>query len=112
MQTTRSCARSRQARPVKLLAAKIAASNGLYRELFLSASQGEKVAFTDKTSGYLHTGNEKFDLPMSGAVWQGKPEFDKSSHSYVIQVAVPVRSGGKPIGVLVAGLSMKTLEGR
>jgi len=96
----------------KLLAAKISSSNGVYRELFLNASQGEKVAFTDKTSDYLHSGNEKFDLPMTGAVWQGKPEFDKSSHSYVIQIAAPVRGGGKPIGVLVAGLSMKTLEGR
>lgn len=96
----------------KVLAAKIAGSQGMYRELFLSAAQGEKVAFTGKTSDYLHAGNEKFDLPMTGAVWQGKPEFDKSSHSYVIQLAAPVRSNGKPIGVLVAGLSMKTLEGR
>ena len=91
------------------LAKKIAGSGGMYREAFLSAAQGEKAAFVAKPTSYLHKGEPKFDVPMSGKSWQGNPEFDKSSKSYSIQIAVPVMSGGRPIGVLVVGVSMKTL---
>jgi hypothetical protein len=92
------------------LAKKIAAGKGLYREAFLSAARGEKAAFVTKPTSYIHRGDAKFDEPMSGRVWEGKPEFDKSSRSYAIQLGVPVFSGGRPIGVLVVGISMKELR--
>jgi hypothetical protein len=94
----------------KWLAQKLASSDGMYREAFLNAAKGEKAAFVEKTSSYLHTGDPKFDEPMAGKIWQGKPEFDKSSYSYTVQIAAPVRSGGKPIGVLVVGISMKVIK--
>ncbi len=75
----------------KLLKKKLEESKGLYSEAFLSASQGEKVAFVDKTTSYLHKGQPKFDTPFStGKPWQGQPEFDESSQTHQIQVAVPV----------------------
>lgn len=92
------------------LANKLAAGGGLYREAFLNAAQGEKVAFVEKPSSYLHAGQEKFTEPMAGRIWQGKPEYDKSSQSYSIQIAAPVVSGGRPAGVLVVGLSMKAIK--
>jgi hypothetical protein len=94
----------------KWLAGKLASSKGLYREAFVSAAQGEKVAFFAKPTRYVHKGEPKFDVPMKGSVWQGEPEFDKSSDSYVIQLAAPVIRDGKPIGVLVVGVSMKSLK--
>lgn len=96
----------------KLLKQKIEESKGLYSEAFLSASQGEKVAFADKTSSYLHKGQPKFDTPFtSGKPWQGQPEFDESSQTHQIQIAVPVLAEGKPIGVLVVGVNLTKLEG-
>ncbi|MGH8046552.1 MAG: hypothetical protein ACREKL_04840 [Chthoniobacterales bacterium] len=92
------------------LAKKLSASDGMYREAFLSAAKGEKVAFVEKTTSYLHAGQPKFDEPMSGKIWQGPPEFDKSSYSYTVQIAAPVHSGGKPVGVLVVGISMKMIK--
>jgi hypothetical protein len=92
------------------LAKKLTASKGMYREAFLSAAKGEKVAFVEKTTSYLHAGEPKFDVPMTGKVWQGEPEFDKSSYSYSVQISAPVISSGKPIGVLVAGISMKMIK--
>lgn len=90
---------------------KISDSNGTYAEAFLSAAQGEKVAFFEKTTSYLHKGMPKFDVPFtSGKAWQGQPEFDESSQSHQIQVSVPVVSGGKPVGVLVVGVSLAKLE--
>lgn len=92
------------------LAKKQAASKGLVLEAFLNAAQGEKAAFTAKPSSYLHAKTAKFDDPMIGRPWQGKPEFDKSSYSHSIQLSTPVLDRGKAIGVLVVGFSMKDLK--
>jgi len=92
------------------LTQKVAASDGLYREAFLSAAKGEMVAFVEKPTSYLHAGEPKFDGPMAGKIWQGPPEFDKSSYSYSLQIGAPVRSGGNPVGVLVVGISMKAIR--
>ncbi len=93
-----------------LLTKKMAASHGLIREAFLNAAQGEKVAFVQKPTNYNHAKEPKFDGPMSGQPWQGKPEWDKSSHSHAVQISTPVFDRGKPIGVLVAGVSVKELK--
>ncbi len=95
-----------------LLKQKVDESQGLYSEAFLSASQGEKAAFVDKTSSYIHKRQPKFDTPFtSGKPWQGQPEFDESSQTYQIQIAVPVLADGKPIGVLVVGINLTKLSG-
>jgi hypothetical protein len=95
----------------QFLTQKIDASNDTYSEAFLSAAHGEKVAFYEKTTSYIHRGSPKFDVPFdTGKPWQGKPEFDESSQTHQIQVSVPVLSGGKPVGVLVVGVSLTKLE--
>lgn len=94
----------------KLLKQKLEGSQNLYSEAFLSANQGEKVAFADKTSSYLHKGQPKFDTPFTtGKAWQGQPEFDASSQTHQVQISVPVLSDGKPIGVLVVGVNLTKL---
>lgn len=94
----------------KFLKAKAEEGKEAYPEAFLSGAQGEKVAFIEKTSSYIHKGMPKFDVPFGGKAWQGKPEFDESSQAHQVQVGVPVLSGGKPIGVLVVGLNVTQLE--
>lgn len=94
----------------KQLAEKSKASNGIVSEAFLNAQKGEKVAFLEKTSSYLHAGSPKFDLPFQKLqTWQGKPEFDESSQAYAVQVSVPVLDPKNPkqaIGVLVVGINL------
>jgi hypothetical protein len=93
------------------LTQKVKGSNETFSEAFLSAAQGEKVAFVEKTTSYIHKGQPKFDVPFgNGGVWQGKPEFDESSQTHQVQVSVPVLSGGKAVGVLVVGLNVTKLE--
>ena len=95
----------------KFLKDKAGEGNEFYPEAFLSASQGEKVAFIEKTTSYIHKGAAKFDVPFSsGKAWQGQPEFDESSQTHQIQVSVPVVSEGKPVGVLVVGINLSKLE--
>lgn len=94
----------------KDIAAKAKATNGVVSEAFLNGQKGEKVAFLEKTSSYVHAGNPKFDTPFTKLEpWQGKPEFDESSQTFAVQVSVPVldpKDPKKAIGVLVVGLNL------
>jgi hypothetical protein len=95
----------------QFLKSKVAESQGAISEAFLSAAQGEKVAFVEKTTSYIHKGMPKFDVPYgTGRPWQGQAEFDESSQTYAIQVSVPVLSEGRPIGALVVGVNLSYLE--
>lgn len=79
-------------------------------EAFLSAADGTKVAFLNKTSNWSHKGKAKHDVPMTGKTWQGAVEVDDSTGLRQIQVAVPVLDGDKPIGSLVVGLDLTKLK--
>ncbi len=93
------------------LKAKLAEGQGAVSEAFLNAAQGEKVAFVEKTTSYIHKGAAKFDVPFStGKTWQGPPEFDESTQTYAIQISVPVLAEGKSIGALVVGVNLSYLE--
>ena len=95
----------------RFLKEKIQAKESIFTEAFLSGSNGEKVAFAEKTTYYTHKGMPKFEVPFrKGAPWQGKPEFDESTQTYSIQIATPVLSDGKPSGVLVVGVKLASLE--
>lgn len=78
-------------------------------EAFLSAADGHKVAFLSKPSSWIHKGNPKHDVPMTGKTWQGTPETDESTGLQQIQVSVPVLDGDKAIGSLVVGLGINKL---
>jgi hypothetical protein len=95
----------------QFLKAKVAETSGAVSEAFLNGAGGEKVAFVEKTTSYLHRGAAKFDAPFaSGKAWQGPAEFDESTQTYAIQISVPVLAEGKPVGVLVVGVNLTYLE--
>jgi hypothetical protein len=95
----------------QFLKAKLAESQGAVSEAFLNAARGEKVAFVEKTTSYIHKGSAKFDVPFNaGKAWQGQPEFDESTQTYAIQVAVPVLADGRAIGALVVGVNLAYLQ--
>ncbi len=73
-------------------------------EMFLNAKDGSKVAFLAKTSGWIHVGKPKHDVPMTGKVWIGKIETDESTGLQQVQIAVPVLEDGKVIGTMVVGV--------
>lgn len=79
-------------------------------EAFVSAADGSKVGLTSKTSSWSHKGKPKHDLPMAGKDWTGEEEMDESTGTKTIQIAVPVLSGGKPIGSLVVGFAVSKLK--
>jgi hypothetical protein len=102
----------------ELLKQKLKDSGGKACEAFLNGAQGEKVAFAEKTSSYVHKGKAKFDVAFTTSkTWQGDPEFDESTQTYAMQVAIPILKttveGGKEtkttIGVLVVGVDLSKL---
>ncbi len=95
----------------KFLKEELAKTDGIVTGAFLNAAQGEKVAFTDKTGSFIHKGSAKFDVPFTtGKSCQGPAELDDSGKVYEVQVAVPVISEGKNIGVLVIEINGTKLE--
>jgi hypothetical protein len=95
----------------QFLKAKLDESRELFTEAFLNAAHGEKTAFVEKTTSYIHQGQAKFDVPFTtGKPWQGQGEFDESTQTYAIQLAVPVLAEGKSIGALVVGVNLSQLE--
>ncbi len=86
-------------------------SGGMISQLVLSASQGEKVAFTNKPRTYLSKGTPAFDQPFeSGQLWRGKPKFDTNVQTHVLEVSAPVLVHGKPAGILTMGIQLGHLE--
>ncbi len=95
----------------RFLKEEMAKTGGITTGAFLNAAQGEKVAFTDKTGSYIHKGSAKFDIPFTtGKSWQGPAELDDSGKVYEVQVAVPVQSEGKNVGVLIIEINGTKLE--
>lgn len=95
----------------EFLRAQLRASAGAITEVFLNGAKGEKVAFVEKTTSYIHAGSAKHDVPLkTGRAWQGEPEFDESSQTYAVQISVPVVGGSGPIGSLVVGVNLSHLK--
>ncbi|MBA4368112.1 MAG: hypothetical protein C0403_10805 [Desulfobacterium sp.] len=79
----------------------------LYAEMFLCDNQGAVVGEYPKTSDYWQGDEDKFIKCFNngnGQVYIGPLEFDESSKTNSVQIALPVFDNGKTIGVLVVGL--------
>ena len=84
-----------------------------YAEIFVMDNQGANVAMTDKTSDYWQGDEAKFKesyKDSKGAVHISAVKFDDSAQSYLVQVSVPVKDGGKVIGAITFGIDVDKIE--
>jgi hypothetical protein len=79
-------------------------------KIFVSGADGGKVGFNSKTEHWTHKGMPKHEVPMSGKTWIGTVKLDDSTGLQMIQVALPVLDGAKPIGSIVFGLRVDKLR--
>jgi hypothetical protein len=79
-------------------------------KLFVSGSDGGKVAYFAKTTAWSHADQDKHRVPMTGKVWFGPKQVDPATGVEAIQVGVPVLDSGKPIGSLVVDLAVSKLK--
>jgi hypothetical protein len=63
---------------------------------------GNVAATVPKCHDFIHGFEPKFTQPFhSGATVVNKPALDLTSHKASVQISVPIKEGGKTIGVLV-----------
>jgi hypothetical protein len=80
-------------------------------KIVLSGAKSQRVAFTSMPAIYLGKGKPNFDEAMDGKVWQqGESKPDPSTNIDTVQIAAPVKDGGKVIGVLLVSLTADNLK--
>jgi hypothetical protein len=80
-------------------------------KIVLSGDKSHRVAFTSMPAIYIGKGRPNFDEALGGKVWQqdeSKP--DPSTNIDTVQIAAPVKEGGKTIGVLLVSLTAANLK--
>ena len=80
-------------------------------KVVLSGAKSQRVAFTSMPAIYIGKGKPNFDEAMDGKIWQqGESKPDPSTNIDTVQIAAPVKDGGKVIGVLLVSLTAETLK--
>ena len=80
-------------------------------KIVLSGAKSQRVAFTSMPAIYLGKGKPNFDEAIDGKVWQqGETKPDPSTNIETVQIAAPVKDGGKVIGVLLVSLTADSLQ--
>lgn len=88
-------------------------SEPYYSEIFVMDNQGALVALTNKTSDYWQGDEAKFTESYkggAGGVHISDVEFDDSAQTYLVQVSVPVKDGGRAIGAVTIGIDVDKLQ--
>lgn len=80
-------------------------------KIVLSGDKSQRVAFTSMPAIYIGKGKPNFDEAMEGKLWQqGESKPDPSTNIDTVQIAAPVKDGGKVIGVLLVSLTADNLK--
>lgn len=92
---------------------KIQGSQPYYSEIIVMDNKGANVALTNKTSDYWQGDEAKFSKSFNngkGIVFIDKVRFDDSSHSYLVQVSVPIKDRDKTIGAITFGINVDKIK--
>jgi GAF domain-containing protein/HAMP domain-containing protein len=69
-------------------------------ELFLTDLQGVSIATTNRTSDYLQSDEEWWQIAYRDGLYIGQPEYDDSSKTIAMNMATAVQQNGQVVGVL------------
>jgi len=84
-------------------------------EIFAMDNKGANVGQTNKTSDYWQGDESKFTESYknsNGAIHYGEPEYDESVDELIVQISVPVMTGGRAIGAITFGIGLDAWERR
>ncbi|PYQ30366.1 MAG: hypothetical protein DMF56_06015 [Acidobacteria bacterium] len=88
----------------------LAATNTVYGEIFVMDNQGANVCASDKTSDYWQGDEAKWQRAFAagkGDVFIDRPRYDDSASRNLAQISVPVMDGGRAIGAITIGLTVR-----
>jgi GAF domain-containing protein/HAMP domain-containing protein len=69
-------------------------------ELFITGIQGLSIASTNRTSDYLQADEEWWQTAYRDGSYVGQPEYDESSKTIAMNMAVPILQNGNIVGVI------------
>ena len=90
-------------------------NSAIYSEAFATDRRGVNIAAYPATTDYWQGDEQKWIEAFnegSGKVYVGPMEFDESTETDAIQIAVPVMDEAKAIGVLIVGVKLTYLQSR
>jgi len=81
-------------------------------EIFLTDLPGVSIATTDRTSGYLQSDEDWWQIAYKDGQYIGQPAYDASTKTLSINMAVPVRARGSNqiVGILRTTVNTKSLS--
>lgn len=82
---------------------------GLIQSFLVAGAKGLSVSLWQVANEAKFT--ESFNNG-SGAIHYGEPEYDASADELIIQISVPVMSGGRAVGAATYGISLDGWERR
>ena len=88
----------------------LATSNVAYGEIFVMDDHGALVCANEKTSDYWQGDEAKWQRAFAGgkgAVFIDRPRYDDSASKNLAQISVPVMDGGRAIGAITIGLTIR-----
>ncbi|MCC6499046.1 MAG: GAF domain-containing protein [Anaerolineales bacterium] len=82
-------------------------------ELFITDRFGANLAATNRTSDYFQADEEWWQTAYNdgeGTVYISQPEFDESSNTYAVLMAIPIFSDNKLVGILRSTLNVTAIR--
>ncbi|MGD8794191.1 MAG: methyl-accepting chemotaxis protein, partial [Anaerolineae bacterium] len=90
--------------------ANLSARNPAFTELFFTEAHGYNVAYSNKTSDFVQSGEEWWDAAWVEGSFVGPVQYDESAGVYSIEIAARIEDGGQALGVLKAVLDIQALQ--
>jgi hypothetical protein len=94
----------------KVLDSFVAETSG-FKEGFVMDDRGALVCMTQRTSDYWQGDEAKWQRSMNegrGALYIGEIAWDESADSMLVQISVPIMSGGRAVGALTVGKTVSS----
>jgi GAF domain-containing protein/HAMP domain-containing protein len=83
-----------------------------HTELTLTDRFAANIAATNRTSGYYQADEDWWQAAYNngeGKIYIGQPEFDESSQTFAVIIAIPLFNGNELVGILRSTLNINTL---
>jgi len=81
-----------------------------FTEVFFTDKNGFTVAYNNKPSDFVQSGEPWWDIAWEQGSYVGTIEYDSSAGVYAIEIAIRIDRNGRPLGVLKAILDVTALQ--
>ncbi len=81
------------------------------KEIFITDINGFNVDYSNRTSDFVQSDEEWWQIAMTEGLDVSEPDFDPSAGVFAVDVAMRIEDAGEPVGVLKASLDVALVQG-